>query len=181
MSNANLAPNEDKLGVFNTSESRHDEATIFEVVRSVLLQGTGVTLAVNPTTGQITINGSTGPGAATEAAAGIVELATAAEGATGTDPVRVPPVLIVKAMIEAGIADAIDGAPGALDTLNELAQALGDDPNFAATVTTSLAAKANTSTTVTAGAGLVGGGDLSTNRTISSSLGDGSRQVLTAS
>jgi hypothetical protein len=36
----------------------------------------------------------------------------------------------------------INGAPGALDTLNELASALGDDANFAATVTNSLALKA---------------------------------------
>ena len=35
-----------------------------------------------------------------------------------------------------------DGAPGALDTLNELAAALGDDENFATTVTNSLATKA---------------------------------------
>lgn len=34
------------------------------------------------------------------------------------------------------------GAPGALDTLNELAAALGDDENFAATVTNALATKA---------------------------------------
>lgn len=32
----------------------------------------------------------------------------------------------------------VDAAPAALDTLNELAAALGDDPNFSATVTTSL-------------------------------------------
>lgn len=36
----------------------------------------------------------------------------------------------------------VAGAPGALDTLNELAAALGDDANFATTVTNSLAAKA---------------------------------------
>ncbi len=35
----------------------------------------------------------------------------------------------------------INGAPGALDTLNELADALGDDPNFAATITNALANK----------------------------------------
>jgi len=35
----------------------------------------------------------------------------------------------------------IDGAPAALDTLNELAAALADDANFAATVTASLALK----------------------------------------
>lgn len=32
----------------------------------------------------------------------------------------------------------VDAAPSALDTLNELAAALGDDPNFAATINTSL-------------------------------------------
>lgn len=37
----------------------------------------------------------------------------------------------------------IDSAPGALDTLNELAAALGDDADFATTVTNALALKAN--------------------------------------
>lgn len=37
----------------------------------------------------------------------------------------------------------IQGAPGALDTLNELAAALGDDANFATTVANQLALKAN--------------------------------------
>lgn len=41
--------------------------------------------------------------------------------------------------IDAAIANLISSAPGALDTLNELAAALGDDPNFAATITNALA------------------------------------------
>jgi hypothetical protein len=40
--------------------------------------------------------------------------------------------------VDARISTVIDGAPTALDTLNELAAALGDDPNFAATVTGAL-------------------------------------------
>lgn len=36
----------------------------------------------------------------------------------------------------------LDGAPSALDTLNELAAAIGDDSNYASTVTTALTAKA---------------------------------------
>jgi phage-related tail fiber protein len=40
-------------------------------------------------------------------------------------------------------SELIDTAPGALDTLNELAAALGDDANFSATVTASLATKIN--------------------------------------
>lgn len=46
------------------------------------------------------------------------------------------------AFVKAAVADILDAAPGTLDTLNELAAALGDDPNFAATVSTNLALKA---------------------------------------
>jgi hypothetical protein len=42
-------------------------------------------------------------------------------------------------------ANLIDSAPSTLDTLNELAAALGDDPNFATTVTNSLAGKVENS------------------------------------
>lgn len=43
--------------------------------------------------------------------------------------------------ITVAINNLVDAAPGTLDTLNELATALGDDPNFATTVTNSLANK----------------------------------------
>ena len=46
-----------------------------------------------------------------------------------------------KGYVDTSISTLIDSAPGALDTLNELAAALGDDPNFATTVTTSIATK----------------------------------------
>lgn len=39
------------------------------------------------------------------------------------------------------VASIVDSAPVTLDTLNELAAALGDDPNFATTVTNSIATK----------------------------------------
>ena len=44
----------------------------------------------------------------------------------------------------AAAAAIVDSAPGTLDTLNELAAALGDDPNFATTITTELGNKLNT-------------------------------------
>ena len=43
----------------------------------------------------------------------------------------------------------LDGAPAALDTLNELAAAIGDDATYASSITTLLAAKANTSSIYT--------------------------------
>lgn len=48
----------------------------------------------------------------------------------------------------------VAGAPGLLDTLDELAAALGDDQNFAATVTTALAGKQPSNATLTALAAL---------------------------
>ena len=44
--------------------------------------------------------------------------------------------------VDAKIANLVDSAPATLDTLNELAAALGDDANFSTTVTNSLATKA---------------------------------------
>lgn len=73
---------------------------------------------------------------------GLVELATSAETTTGTDTVRATTPAGVKAAIDAAVAALIDGAPGAIDTLNELAAAIGDDANFATTISNALALKA---------------------------------------
>ena len=51
--------------------------------------------------------------------------------------------LATTAYVTTAIANLIDGAPGTLNTLNELAAALADDAAFSSSVTTSLAAKAN--------------------------------------
>jgi microcystin-dependent protein len=81
-------------------------------------------------------------------ARGIIQLATLAEAATGTDPDKaVTPAGLgaayaLKTYVDQAIAALIDGAPAALDTLNELAAALGDDANYAATITTALGLKA---------------------------------------
>ena len=51
----------------------------------------------------------------------------------------------IDAEISAAVSALLDGAPDALDTLNELAAAVNDDASFAASVTASLANKADTS------------------------------------
>lgn len=45
--------------------------------------------------------------------------------------------------VDSAVANLVDSSPATLDTLNELAAALGDDANFAANVTASLAGKAS--------------------------------------
>ncbi len=57
------------------------------------------------------------------------------------------------AFVQAAIAALVDSSPGALDTLNELAAALGNDPNFATTMTNALAEKQPLDSTLTAMAG----------------------------
>ena len=46
-----------------------------------------------------------------------------------------------KAYVDSEVAGLVDSAPGALDTLNELAAAIGDDANFSTTITNSIATK----------------------------------------
>lgn len=75
--------------------------------------------------------------AAARAAADAVLTAAVATKATPAD-------------ITAAVNNLVAAAPGALDTLNELAAALGDDPNFAATMTTALAGKQASGDYVTA-------------------------------
>jgi hypothetical protein len=62
---------------------------------------------------------------------------TAPTATAGTNTTQVATTAFVKAAVD----NVIDAAPAALDTLNELAAALGDDANFATTVTTSLGTK----------------------------------------
>jgi fibronectin-binding autotransporter adhesin len=45
------------------------------------------------------------------------------------------------AFVSTAVSNLVDSAPGTLDTLNELAAALGDDPDFATTITNSIATK----------------------------------------
>lgn len=64
---------------------------------------------------------------------------TAPTAANGTNNTQ----LATTAFVQAAVALLLNSAPGALDTLDELAAALGDDANFAATMTNALALKAN--------------------------------------
>lgn len=50
-----------------------------------------------------------------------------------------------KAYVDSAIATLVDSAPNTLNTLNELAAALGDDPDFATTITNQIGTKLNTS------------------------------------
>jgi hypothetical protein len=78
---------------------------------------------------------------ASPALSGVPTGPTAAPGTNTTQ-------LATTAYTRAAIAALVDSSPGTLDTLNELATALGDDANFATTMTTALAVKVATTRTV---------------------------------
>jgi hypothetical protein len=54
-------------------------------------------------------------------------------------------VIANKSYVDTKVADLVDSAPALLDTLNELAAAIGDDANFVNTVTTGLSGKVSKS------------------------------------
>ena len=65
-----------------------------------------------------------------------------ADTVDGVHAAALATITYVDTEITDAIAALVDTAPGTLDTLNEIAAALGDDPNFATTITASIAAKA---------------------------------------
>jgi len=70
------------------------------------------------------------------------DLAAHAADTTAVHGIADTSLLATQAYVNTAVSNLVDAAPGTLDTLNELAAALGDDANFASTVTTSLAGKA---------------------------------------
>lgn len=73
-----------------------------------------------------------------------------ATGVTNGDTTHAPTGDAVYDFVVAQIAALVASSPATLDTLNELATALGNDPNFATTITTALAGKQPLDATLTA-------------------------------
>ncbi|NUD01942.1 tail fiber protein [Escherichia coli] len=87
---------------------------------------------------------------ASPALTGVPTAPTAAQGTNNTQ-------IATTAYVRAAISALVGSSPEALDTLNELAAALGNDPNFATTMTNALAGKQPLDATLTALAGLATG------------------------
>ena len=84
---------------------------------------------------------------------------------------KIPTQQSVKAYVDTEVAGVVDSAPSALNTLNELAAALGDDANFSTTITNSIGTKlplaggTMTGNIVMSGSQTVDGRDLSVDGT----------------
>jgi len=102
--------------------------------------GTGITITTNATTDTVTIAaaGLDSAGATSLVDSSYVQARqTKYTNADFTD----------SAYVTTQINSVIDAAPGALDTLNELAAALGDDANFSTTITNQIAGKLDSAST----------------------------------
>lgn len=79
-------------------------------------------------------------------------------------------VAAIATALASAVADLVGDAGAALDTLGELANAIGDDADFVGTMTTVLAGKVPNVRLVSTGNGLSGGGDLSADRTLAADI-----------
>ena len=110
--------------------------------RAAFTAGTGITITDGAISTTITQYTDTNARASISAGTGISYNSTT--GAVSVDS-TIATKTYADSAASTAVAAVIDAAPTTLDTLNELAAALGDDPNFATTVTTSLGNKLNTS------------------------------------
>ena len=111
------------------------------------VNGTTLTFTIAPANNaEIVVRGFGVPAPVTTVSDGAV---TAAKLATGAIEAKLGYTPVSPTQLSTEVNNLIAGAPGALNTLDELAAALGDDANYAATITNALSAKANQSTTYT--------------------------------
>jgi len=89
--------------------------------------GTNITTAMGANALTISLDASTA----------LTGTPTAPTAAAGTNTTQ----LATTAFVATEVASLVDSAPGALNTLNELAAALGDDANYATTTTNAIATK----------------------------------------
>lgn len=107
------------------------------------VSGTTLTFTSAPTNGaEIIARGFGVPAPVTTVSDGSV---TSAKLATGAIEAKLGYTPVSPTQLSNEVAALVDSAPTALNTLNELAAALGDDANYATTITNALATKANTS------------------------------------
>ena len=109
---------------------------------------TGITVAYNNTTNTLNLTATYDDD---EVVTAIATALTAGNGITkvfddslNTITVSVDTsVIATQTYVNTAISNLVDGAPALLDTLNEIAAAIGDDSNFVTTITNALATKLN--------------------------------------
>ena len=130
-------------------------------------------ISVTDSGGDGSLSYNSGTGAITYTGPSATEVRAHFTGGTGIDitsgSIAVDSTIATKTYADGAattaVAAVIDSSPDALNTLNELAAALGDDANFSTTVTNSIATKLNSSAVSAYGLTLIDDADAATART----------------
>ena len=126
-----------------------DPGEIKDLAASIITGGThtGITVSYNDTTNLLSLSATYDDD---EVVTAVAQALTAGNGisksfndTTNVITIQVDTTVIAdRAYVNTAISNLVDGAPALLDTLNEIAAAIGDDSNFVTTITTALATKA---------------------------------------
>ena len=118
-------------------------------VSNLLVAGSNITLTYNDSLNTLSIASATTASGGYDLSANTTDDLT--EGASNLyfTSARVQTIIdagsyATETFVNNSISSIVDAAPATLDTLNELAAALGDDANFSTTITNQIANKANT-------------------------------------
>jgi hypothetical protein len=117
-------------------------------------------VAYGSSSGELTINTSDGSSHTVDLGVGTIDSPEFSSGTLSGVPIA------TTADVSTAISNLVDSAPAALDTLNEIANAITNNDVDIATILTTQSTKADKVTILSPGTGLEGGGDLSANRTI---------------
>jgi hypothetical protein len=157
---------ETKVGVNNSTDPNsldykvkqlelnfQDPGEIKDLAAASILGGThtGITVSYNDTTNVLSLTATYDDD---EVVTAVAQALTAGNGiskafndTTNVITIQVDTSVIAdRSYVDTAISNLIDAAPGVLNTLNEIAAAIGDDANFATTITTALATKLNITT-----------------------------------
>lgn len=129
---------------------------IQEILDALAGGGGGAVDSVNGETGVVILDAAD-VGATTDAQVAVLIAAAVAAHLAAADPHA--DRAYTNAQITASISALVGSAPGVLDTLQEIADALGNDPNLSATLTAAIAGKQPLDATLTALAAIVTAGD----------------------
>jgi len=126
------------FGIYNNSDG--SEASITITSEDAERWTTARTITVNgDVTGSVTLDGSSNVTLTTTL--NLTGTPTAPTATAGTNTTQIATTAFVNTAVDTAVTNLLDDAPGVLDTLNELAAAIGDDANFIATINNNIDTK----------------------------------------